>query len=106
MFKKGVSFMFAALLSAILVLIVLFVLGSIFNVGVSRIFSKLMSIKDSAELQARGDSCQNLIEGRLCKVSSCGTGYEQVSGTWSDCPPKEDEGKSWFCCERNSVSAD
>jgi|ETNmetMinimDraft_2_1059921.scaffolds.fasta_scaffold53231_2 hypothetical protein len=107
MSKKGISFTFAALLGGILMLIVLFVLGSMFNVGVSTIFSKFMGITDSAEAQAKGDSCRNVGEKRSCQETSCDSGYTEVSGTWSDCPPKDKSGEPIkgkenrrYCCQQ------
>ena len=101
--KKGVSFMFGALIAAVLGLIVLFVLGSVFNVTVSKVVSKMLGIVDSSGSQAEGDACRGAIEGRSCYKDECPRDRSQVPGTWSDCPPKDSDG-TWICCRKTETN--
>ena len=103
MSKKAMSFLFGALITGILALIVLFVLGAMFSFGASDIFSKFMGIANAGEAQARGDSCA-IYGSRYCSAANCNHGYRTVGCTWSDCPPKDNSGKSrrgsYTCCEK------
>jgi len=105
---------FAAIVAAVLMLIVLFVLGTIFNIGVGTIFKQFMGIADSADQQAKGTRCVGLFGGtgdRICSKDLCDTSeFKEVSGVYSDCPAKNKAGEAISgspsnCCERIKTTA-